>query len=309
MKASKYDKSIKRKNRLSESQAVFNSAVQKRKMMPVTVRGVQLAKTITIIPPKDFDKLNIDETYQRLKITDEINTLVTVLKSGGQVPDPIDVAQRPDKTWWILDGQQRYWAHHETGTPLRALIHHVEDMDAEKQLFLVLNARRAVQARVMIKSWPGASGTLMHRLNADAKSPLFNLIDFGGNTNWPLDAPTLIRAFLALTTGMASGGNMSTQLLPRLDAELKKTGMIAWCEDFARLIAAVFDMSKGKGRVRILPVTALARVARRKYIEAGRPIFPSSCGALHRANWDSMVPTHAHRYLPVLETEIEKRWK
>lgn len=309
MQSERVKKVQRRRNRMSQSDAVYAATTARRLIKPVIVTGVHLAKAVTIIQPKDFARLNVDERYQRVRITTEVNSIVTAIKSGGQVAAPIDVAERPDGTWWIVDGQQRFWAHAETETPIRSHIHKVDNLEAETNLFLTLNARMKVQARVMIKGWPGVTGDLVRRLAVDDKSPVAGLIDLGQRSDLPLDAVTVVKSILTVTTGVIPNGDMSTRILPRTDVALALPGAIVWAEDFMRLVAAVFDMNKGAGRARVLPVMALARVAHRKYLQAGRPIFPKTTSYLRRVNWDTIVPTHAGRYLPVLEQEIEKRWK
>jgi len=54
---------------------------------------------------------------------------------------------------------------------------------------------------------------------------------------------------------------------------------------------------------------ALAYVAHRKYVEAGRTVFPKSCVMLRKINWDTLVPVHKLEFLPVLIREIERRWR
>ena len=297
----------KRKGTMALSDKVLAAVTSRSVLKPVTVTGVRLANEVTLI--KALDDLSIDERYQRLRITGEVNRLIRVIRAGGQIPDPIHVVQRPDKSMWIVDGQQRFWAHFETETPIRAYVHRVDDHDAEVNLFLVLNARRKVSAKVMVKGWPGQAGEFIRWAQENDRSPVKGLIDFGTNSKLPLDAPTVIKGVLAATSGLHMSGDMSVAILPRLDAALKVTGAWAWAEEFLKLMAAVFDMNTGAGRVRVLPVIALGRVAHRKFTEAGRPVFPKTCTYLRRTNWDTIVPTHATRFLPLLEGEVEKRWR
>jgi hypothetical protein len=299
----------KRRDKMSQSAAVM-AAVQARSLVaPTMVRGVILAARVTVIDPKDFGRLGVDERYQRLRITNQINMLVKVLRGGGQVADPIDVAERPDGSWWIVDGQQRFWAHDECQAPLRANIHKVKDLASETALFLALNARRKVSARVTIKGWQGPTGDFVRWCNESDQSPIRGLVDFGNNSKLPIDATTLVKGALAVNTGLLANGDMGTRVLPRADVALAVTGARAWAEEYVRLLAAVFDTNTNAGKVRILPALALARVAHRKYSAAGRPVFPKTCSLLRRCNWDTIVPTHASRFLPMLEGEVEKRWK
>ncbi len=310
-----------RKATLAESEAVAAANLAKRLRAPVIITGVEMARTITLIRPDQFGKLGVDERYQRVRIGSEVNDIIHVLREGGEIPDPIDVAERPDGSWWIIDGQQRYWAHEETSTPLRALIHKVPDHNCESNLFVVLNSRRKVQPTVITKGWPGLTGDFIRKLNTDPKSPLWGLIDMGTNHQLPIDAATLVKGILVVTTGLEStGGDTATVVLPRTDAALKIAGRIAWAEAFAQLVALVFFTPDEKGlvrhhssrtgqRVRTLPLQALAYVAHEKYKDANRPVFPKTCALLRRVNWDTLVPSHARQYMPILIQEIEKRWR
>jgi hypothetical protein len=299
-----------RNRKMTESDAKMASVQARKLILPVLVTGVKLADSITIIPYEKFALLNVDEKYQRVRIGTEVNQIVHAITSGGAIPDPIDIAERPDGSWWIVDGQQRYWAHEECKLPIRAMIHKVSDHDAEEKLFIALNSRRKVSPKTIIKGWPGISGKFMRRLNDDQSSPFFGMIDFSQNTALPLDASAVLKGVLVAVTGLERvGGDMATVILPRTDAALAVTGRAAWAEEFVRLMAAVFNIEKNAGRVRILPILALAQVAHEKYTLAGRPIFPRSCAALRRVNWDTIVPTHAWQYMPVLTNVIKERWK
>lgn len=295
---------------MKESDAILQAAAARRVHSPVILTGVKVATTITMIQPEQFPRLGVDERYQRVRIGGEVNELIHAIRNGGEIPDPVDIAQRPDGSLWLVDGQQRFWAHSECGVPLKAHIHQVEDLVAESRLFVALNSRRKVNTRTIIKGWPGLAGEFLRRMQTSDRSPIKGMIDFGQNSSLPLDAPSVVKGVLVVTTGLEyPSGDMATRMLPRIDAALKVPGMIAWAEAFVDLIAAVFSMQPNAGRVRVLPVIALAAVAHRKYVEAGRPAFPHSCARLRNTNWDTLVPSHAKQYLPVLEREIERRWK
>lgn len=298
-----------RNRRLAESAKVNAAADAKRLRKQVMVTGVVVADRITVIQPDQFSQLNVDEQYQRLRIGDEVNALISVIRAGGAIPDPVDISERPDGSWWIVDGQQRFWAHFETKTPLRAHIHKVDSIVAEVNLFIALNSRRKLGSKAVLKGWPGPAGELVRRLNISDKSPLKGMIDNANNSKLPLDSITIVKGVLAALTGMYPSGDTATFLLPRVDSALRQTGAAAWADAFAQLVGAVFGGKAGQGRVRVLPVIALGRVAYRKYTAAGRPVFPSSCVRMRAVNWDTLVPTHARQYLPLIEEKIEKLWK
>lgn len=298
-----------RRRTLVDSEAIQAAANAARLRKQVMVTGVQVATEISVIQPKDFDQLNVDEQYQRLRIGEEVNALIGVIRAGGAIPDPIDISERPDGSRWIVDGQQRFWAHQETQMPLRAHIHKVESIAAEVNLFIALNSRRRLSSKAVVKGWPGPTGTFLRRINTSDKSPLKGMIDFTNNTKLPLDSITVVKGVLAATTGTFPQGDTATSLLPRVDSALTAPGRMAWAEAFVQLLAAVFGGKPNQGRVRVLPVIALGRVAFRKYGQAGRPIFPTSCARMRSVNWDTLVPTHARQYLPLIEEKIERLWK
>ncbi len=298
----------RRRRKLSESQAVQESNLARRLHQPVVVTGVEMARTITMIQPSQFGKLNVDERYQRVRIGDEVNDIIHVIRAGGAIPDPIDVAERPDGSWWILDGQQRYWGHEETQQPLRALIHKVYSFEAESKLFVIFNSRRKVRPIVIVKGWQGPTGDYLRKLNESKDSPLRGQIDFGNNTKLPIAANCLVRGILVATTGMTGvGGDAATALLPRTDAALRAHGRMAWAEAYVQLVALVFG--KHSGRVRAMPLRALGDVAYRRYMNAGRVTFPKSTDLLRRVNWDTCVPKHTQQYFPMMVELIERRWR
>lgn len=297
---------------LMDSDAVFKAAQAQRLRQPVLVTGVKFASVVTVIPPSEFHTLQIDrDSYQRGEHRTDVNSLIAVIKSGGQIPSPIDIAERPNHSRWIVDGQQRFLAHEATQTPIKAHIHLVDNAEAEEKLFIALNSRRSLTPRTIIRGWPGLFGDFIRRMNSDPKSPVRGMIDLsaGGNSHLPLDAATILNGVIIAVTGFYPHGDTITSRLPRADAALRLAGGMLWAENFIYLLAAVFGTRQGGRRVRVLPVMALARVANRKYTAAGRPVFPKSCARLHATNWDTIVPSHARQYLPLIEERIEKLWK
>lgn len=182
---------------------------------------------------------------------------------------------------------------------------------SESEAVLAANAAKRLRAPVIVKGWPGATGDFLRRMNSHKDSPLRGLIDFGNNTQLPIEATAFVRSVLCVLTGLANtaGGDTATVLLPRTDAALKVTGRLAWAEAYAQLVAAVFGMEKNIGRVRAMAMRALAEVAHQKYTEAGRPIFPRTCALLRRINWDTCVPKHTLQYYPMMVEKIERRWR
>lgn len=301
----------KRRQRLTESDAVMQAALTRRLRQQVLVTGVKIAPIVTKIDPADFGLLHIDEGYQRARVGQEVNDLIAVIHQGGQIADAIHVSERPDGTLWIVDGQQRFWAHRDTNTAIKALIHKVDNREAEIRLFIALNSRRKLGARQVVRGWPGPFGDWLRFQNESDKSPLKGMIDFGSHHQRPFDATALLRAVTALLTGITATGDTATAALPRVDTAMKLTHAHAWCDAYVQLLASIFGQNAGKAgrRVRQMPMVALALVAHRKFTAAGRPVFPSSTSRLRNVNWDVQTPSNARQYLPLLEKKIEHLWK
>lgn len=297
----------KRRRNIGNSLKLFEAAAARKIGKEVLVKGVDLPSRITTLHPP-FANVSIDETYQRLQITAKVNRLTHVLKSGGQIADPISIAEREDGSMWIVDGQQRYWAALECSMPLRATIYHVHTYEQEANLFYALNNRTLLSANSAIKGWQGPSGVLIRTYNEHEDSPLRGLIMFDPNGSLPLTATLMSKAFLTITTGILPVGNVPQMILPRLDAALATAKAKEWCDAFVKLLSAVFQPARGK-RIRLLPLLALAQVAREKYEAAGRPVFPSSCASLKRTNWDTVVPSHAMKFIPTMRAEVIRRWR
>lgn len=152
----------------------------------------------------------------------------------------------------------------------------------------------------------------MRWANTDKNSALRGLIDFGNNSGLPLDATALMKGILVVMTGLKNaGGDTATVTLPRTDAALKVVGRRAWAEAYLQLVALVFGAhreTKG-GRVRAMPLRALAEVAHQRYTDAGRVCFPKSTELLRRLNWDTCVPKHTAQYYPMMVEKVQRRWR
>ena len=158
-----------RRRRIKDSEAIRKVNLDRRIRQPIILKSedLDLASRIRVFNPPNYGHMNVDERYQRTRVTPVVNELTHVLKGGGVVPDPIHVAERPDGTLWILDGQQRYWAHSDCHLPLRAYVHSVATLEQEKAMFLILNNRMKVRGDVTVKSWPGISGPLILKLGTE----------------------------------------------------------------------------------------------------------------------------------------------
>jgi hypothetical protein len=292
---------------LAQSDKMFAAAKERRARQPVIVTGVQTLSEITVIAVEEFKKLNVCEVYQRLRITGEVNDLITVLKSGGQILDPIDVAERQDGSWWILDGQQRFWAHYECVVPIRAQIHRVQTLEQEAQLFTVLNSRIRVSSDGIVKAHTGPTATMIREYAERAESPFHGNISFGNpHTRLPFSATTVAKALSAVLRDAFLNGQIN-HILGYADDAIVSTEGKYLAKRFFDLMAIACNLT---ARNKALYVIALARVARRHW-KNGHATMPTkmSCLSLRSLNIDGLVPTQATRFLPVIEAEIEKRWR
>lgn len=283
---------------------------KRRVSPPLIVRELRRGRYI-LIAVTDHGRLGVDERYQRIKITPLINTLYHVLREGGTIPDPISVAQRIDGSWWILDGQQRYWAYVDAKLPIPAIVFEVPDFETERSLFLVLNDRRRVKADHIVQAWPGPGASYLRELNVKANSPLRDGIDFGRHGTRPYGAAILSKACVALLYRAPTGwtGQINA-ILMRFDAAVAQGGSVVRMDAFMRLLAFLVPPEVRSQKFRFLPIIALAKVAAERWV-GPRIELPSirSLASLRRIKWESVAPSPAIKFLPLLITEVDKRWR
>lgn len=156
------------RRKLTESEIANATRVRKRQGLVV---GKLSNPEYRVFSPAELTQLNIDESYQRMQIKTQVNDLAHVLRQGGEIPDPITVAQRPDKSLWIIDGQQRFWAHMDVQKPLKAMVYKVADVEEEKNIFLAMDRHVKVTPAYFVKAWPGEASKLLTEVNEqDRKS-------------------------------------------------------------------------------------------------------------------------------------------
>lgn len=298
----------KRLATIAQSERVRAFAQSRRKGNVITIKGISAPKFVTLMPAQ-MKKLSVDESYQRIRIKNEVNDLIHVLKNGGDIPDPITVARRADDSLWIVDGQQRWWAHSETNTPLKALIYDVDSLEAEKELYIVSNTRVKVGTNYMVKAHPGIGVEILNKLAEVPGSEVEGMVDFGTDKKRPLAAATAIRGMTVVATGaLTSGQGNITNVLPRLDHELEHN-MLARerCDAFLRLAIEVFGP---KARIPTMPILALAGVCYRRWNGRPRPVPPVVLKRLQRIEWlHASGGSYAARFMPVIEGVITRIWK
>jgi hypothetical protein len=294
----------KPRRKLSESQAVLNNAAARRVAEPLIIRGLPPPKRV-LLPVADMKKVNVDERYQRTRITHLVNRLIHVLKSGGVIPDAISLARRGDGSLWILDGQQRFLAHWDCEIPVQSDVFEVTSLEQEMQIFQALNDRVNVRPDILVKSWIGAVGVLVRAWST--KPEYTGHVNFGmGNLSASYGSTTLVRGILAASAGLMPNGSVKT-ILARADAALKDPNGFKRAEAYLRLIPLVFPPVKG--RLKMLPAIALGRVAYRHWHDAVTIPSPTVYERLKRIRWDRIAPSHAAQFCPLLEGAIERIWK
>lgn len=302
------DQHITPRRRLAQSPAVAASAAARRKGGVLIVTGVS-SPTYQVLMPAQLSRLNVDETYQRVRIKSEVNALIHVLRNGGDVPDPITVARRGDGKLYIVDGQQRFWAHSETGTPLKALIYDVTDIEAEKNLYIAANQKVKLGTNYIVKAWAGIGAEILRKLAEVPGSEIEGMVDFGLDKRRPLSATTAIRAMTIVATGNITTGHGNIQtVLARLDHELEHSTVARDRADaLLRLAMRVFS---SRERIANLPIQALAIVAHRRWNGRAKHVPDGVVRRLGRIDWlRAAGGSYAGRFMPVLEAVVERAWK
>ena len=278
---------------------------------PIAITGIGDGKLV-LLQPKDFKKLGVDERYQRVRVGSQINNLIHVIRSGGAIPDPVTIARRPDDSLWIVDGQQRFWAHSETDTPMRAMIYDVPDFETERLFFIALNQQAKINPNHTVRAWDGEGAEFIRAMSDKPGTPLAGRIHFSAGAPRPLAAGILARALCRLLADKANDTGAHKDMkrvLAHLDAFIKRPGARDRAYAYCVLLAGVFLENNPQELVRRLPAEAFAAVAWEKWQNGIVMPTPGSMGLFKRANWAGMAPGHAVQFLPVFENEVRKRWR
>ena len=293
----------KRKERITK--------VKAKNPNPILVgRGLKRATEVTVIPASELDTLHIDPQYQRAENRDLVNQLLAVLEAGGMVPDPITIAVRPDKSRYIVDGQQRWAAHYLAMKPIAAVLYFVDSIEEERRLFSVLNTYRRPSPAVRMRAWTGPSAELVQFIVGSPASPLLGELSFatsGGASKHT--APTVLRGVgAALGMAMRGGSQSATEDFMRgLDrvyvADKKRAIRVTLA--FLSLAKQIFQT----GRWQSTPVLALGMAAAERW-ENGTCAPPSKAALynLRRLNWTNPSAAEQGRWLPVLKADVLRRW-
>lgn len=188
----------------------------------------------------DFSRFALPD-FQREEIKSWVGILADALRRGAATP-PIDVAVRPNepepRQLWIIDGQQRFWAHVDALKPITCHVHEIEKREYEKTMFIALNNRRLVSGNLIIACHLGPiTMKVLTPANEDRDSPLHGRISFTSSVRKDqVSASTLIRALGRL---VGATGNVQA-ILTRLDVAIDKKGAIRKFQHFLWLVGSIF---------------------------------------------------------------------
>ncbi len=252
--------------------------------------------------------LQIDESYQRIEHKTKVRELMRVLEHGGKIPDPIWVAQRPDKSLWVVDGQQRYWACWATETPLPARIYSVADRSVEVAVFHILNHRQAMIAAHVAITWPGAGGDLLRWINEE--SALTRRLAAQSSAQFP--ASTVAKTLTCALAG-SGGTNSIRRTMEKLDAlAIKSPGRAKkTAEMLSVILVNVFPDGKKMPSLagRAIGVACYGRWNTLTVRQAWPMPNRGEYTRLSKLDWHLVSPDQRYRWLPVVVDEINKRWK
>lgn len=290
---------------LATSPATFRQH-EARRGTPITVPPTVRVFGLHKLSVTELEELRIDTRYQRDEVTTEVNMLITVIKKGGTIPDPISVVERKygDRKRYIVDGQQRWWAHVDTGTPIMAIVYHVESYEDEVKLFHALNTVTRVSPEDRLRSLPGPAGTVLRKLNESSESPLYQQIGFTPGSH-RFGAMILLRGLTALLANNKTSGGVD-RIAPTFD---RYYGMHPKLSDgliaaYAGLLATVFD----KQRIRAVTAVALARIVHAAYVGQQELPSPTQLRRLRALDWDGLTPTHSLKWLPTVVAAVQEVW-
>lgn len=296
-----------RHRRLSESDAVLKMHLDRRTKKPITLD--QLKTYRATIAPQRFKQLNVDETYQRVRIAHWVNDLIHTIKAGGWVPDPIALAERPDGSLWIVDGQQRYWAASECGVPLEAIIYKVPDPKTdnyvtERKLFYVLSRTYGLTTVNRVATWAGRVTELLHQVDeSDAYTTHHIGFKHGGGTVY--NPSVIVCGIVTLLSSAVARGSLDS-VLRRSETLLETVAARQRATAFIALIPRVWPHPPDARRLAVL---GLARVARLRWADRITDVTPTVASRVGRVNVSLLTNgSISLRFLPLVEGAYAKRW-
>ena len=294
-----------------QNERVLAKGRMARTRSALVVEGIS-APEVRFIQPDEFGLLEIDPFYQRVNITGLINDIIHVLKAGGRVYDPVTLCKRDgEETMYIVDGQQRFWAHEACGLPLPAMIYHSTGRVAEALLYQAMNTRRALTANNMVKSHQGPGAELLRQVAQDEHHLLFNKVHFGEKGKRPYQAYQLIRGMLSVSRDVLPTGAVH-DVCARLDHAISNDAMAATrCAAYLRMVPRTFPPAIPP---KMLAVVALARVAERRWrgkkVTDHINLLPAQAvmERIRKLNWSQLILSVSMTHVSVVVEAIEKKW-
>jgi hypothetical protein len=278
----------------------------------LVLRDVTIGEVVTIAA-KDLRTLDVDQSYQRMEMANWVGKLIAVLEAGGQFPDPITVAVRPDGSRWIVDGQQRWWAHWNCEKPIRAQLIKCHTVEAERTLFNVLNSKIALNPNVRVHSWPGPGGELIRQLDTDSISAIKGEIDWStaSGRRGRFGANIFAKSVVVVLSGALPRQSKPEDFMPVLDNYVREnnTRAVYAARGFAQVWQGVVqDSLQPMPRAHVF---ALALACTQRWI--GKKTIPEptkgDLARLRQMNWFGYAPDGKRQFIPLLRDEILKRWR
>jgi hypothetical protein len=223
------------------------------------IPGRYMAFKTVVVPWGDIDFAKFGlPPFQREHIGSLVNVYADVLRRGGSYP-AIDVSLRPSDPgrYWIIDGQQRFWAHFDAGKDVTLHVHEIDKIEVEKMLFIALNNHRTVSANIITACHIGPITTrVIVPANEDPDSPLRGRVSFRTSVSKSQVGAAMLASALGKLVGVS--GNIQT-VLTRLDVEIQKDpGAIERFKHLIWLIGSVFFLPLPGERPTNCTVTAFA---------------------------------------------------
>lgn len=297
-----------RRRKMTDSPALLSQALAMKKGDVLILKGVGQPRYQTL-SLKEMEKLGVDESYQRVRITDQVNMLTHVLLQGGDIPDPVSIAERKDGSWWIVDGQQRFWAYLEAAKPMKSAIYSVADMEAERGLFVALNNTRMVRSEFIVGAWPGPSGSILRKADESPFHPFYQKLSFGRGRSGSARSSIVVKALQTVLLGTSSFAKIQLTLA-QVDKALEKPEGKAAADAFLLLLGYCHEYN-GNGHLLLLQALAIAKVARERWEKRGRPYVTDQTIIKHVGRIDYMAITmgaHALKWLPNVVEKVREQW-
>jgi len=276
--------------------------------MAMRSRDIELVglKTFTFAQAQKFQ---IDDGYQRGLKKQRIKNMAALLNAGYVIPRLVDVAARSDGTYYVFDGQQRFWAHMAAQKNITCVLWRFTNAKAEAKAFITWNNTVRVNPADKIRAWVGPSGALLRHLMGDEISALCGVLSWGPRSRIPIGvfAFGLHNALIGKDAKQLAKSSIE-DVLARIDAAVcaDKERAYEVARSFASVCAKVFPQGRHGYAI---PVRALGVRAHAKWEGNGAAVPPKRVTtSLSRTNWDRFAPSASSVFLPSVLGAITKKW-